>query len=283
VVRYNPADSSLVSVLEEEYSLLPGTTKPVDNLDCIAVTSADDLIVVWNRYDTEEETFYLEIERVSPQGDRTTMLTTSGGGQGVCHLAVDATSGDLFLLEGRAGASPNWSGIRRFSPNGSGYTETTITTAGSLHLGLAIGPDGYLYSFDASVAYGEFEILRIDPDGFDSWTVHATAESSPNGRRFKGWGWDGGGGFWMAIDDFKVKKGVVTNFAYVAPIPPGGTVRARNRIGETSGGWCLALNAGPGDELYYIEEIAGSPIHTVFSLSPSGDEGGNGGGKGKKK
>ena len=72
---------------------------------------------------------------------------------------------------------------------------------------------------------------------------------------------------------------------YVAPVVAAGTVRARDRIGEIVGGFCLAFNAGPTD-LYVVEEIAGDAVHSVHSLAPaSGGSGGSGkgGGKGKPK
>jgi hypothetical protein len=289
VVRYDPADGSLTSIVKDEYFLLPGTTTAFDNLDCIAVSPVtvgrlqkDHLVAVWNRYDAGGASFYLEIESLSPAGVGTQVLTASGGGQGVCHLAIDRTSGDLYLLEGRANASPNWSAIRRFHWNGSGYAESAVTSAGAVRGGLTVGPAGYLYSFDASA--GDFSILRIDPAGFDSWTTHAAVETSTNQRRFQGWGFDSGGRFWLAMDDFKVKRGRVTNFAWVAAVPAGGTVRARDRIAETLGGFCLAFQAGPSDQLQYIEEVAGSAVHTVYSLVPQNDGGGGkGGGKGKNK
>jgi len=293
IVRYDPDSDSVDTVIQEEYFLLNDGTW-YDNIECLTVSpsdagdlTADHLVVVRNRY--VSGSFHLEVVSIDPDSpaSETALFDATGGGKGMTELVIDPTTGDLFLLEGRAG-SATWGAIRRFHWNGSDYDESTVVSAGEVQWGLAIGPDGFLYSFDGSTTMPE-TILRIDPSQTDSWTTYATFENSRFGdNRFKGWSWDANGEFWIAMLDTKRNRNGSDLFSFVTNVPSGGTVSKADRITESAGAVTDAMTVGPGGAIYVVERIIGESVQTVYAVSPSsgsggGGGGGKGGGKGKNK
>jgi hypothetical protein len=290
IVRYDPDSDTLDTVVQEEYFLL-GDGTWYDNIECLTVSpsdagplTSDHLVLVRNRY--VSGSFFLEVVSIDPEtGDETALFDADGGGKGMTNLVIDGSSGDLFLLEGRAGEA-TWGAIWRFAWNGSAYDESVVVNAGEVQWGLAIGPDGYLYSFDGSTTWPE-TILRIDPSQTDSWTDYASFESSKFGdNRFKGWAWDSNGVFRIAMLDTKRNRGGSDLFSFVTKVPSGGTVSKADRITESQGAVADAMTTGPSGTIYVVERVIGESVQTVYAVSPSsggGGGGGKGGGKGKNK
>ncbi|MHC4973252.1 MAG: hypothetical protein ACYTG3_13065 [Planctomycetota bacterium] len=290
IVRYDPDSDTLDTIVQEEYFLL-GDGTWYDNIECLTVSpsgsgplTADHLVVVRNRYVSGG--FHLEVVSIDPDTtDETALFDASGGGKGMTNLVVDPASGDVYLLEGRAG-SATWGAIRRFRWNGSAYDESVVVSAGEVQWGLAIGPDGYLYSFDDSTTWPE-TILRIDPSQTDSWTTYATFENSKFGdNRFKGWAWDSNGVFRIAMLDTKRNRNGSDLFSYVTDVPAGGTVSKTDRITESQGAVTDAMTTGPSGTVYVVERVVGESVQTVYAVNPpsgGGGGGGKGGGKGKNR
>jgi hypothetical protein len=293
VIRYDPEASEgsrLDTILKEDFLRLPNGDW-YDNIECITVSpvtagrlTADHLVIVRNRYDFSAGGFYLEVVSVDPDSSstETSVFDAAGGGRGLTNLAIDGSTGDLFLLEGRAEDAPDWGGIRKFHWSGGSYTETAVTGSGKVQWGLAVGPDGDVYSFDAATTQPQ-TILRIDPSGYDTWSVHASFENSTLGdNRFKGWSFDSEGRFWIAMLDIVVKKGKSDLFSFVTEVPDGGTVRMRDRIAGSHSAHFDAVTTGPSEKIYVIEHGIGDGIDTVYEIAPP-EDGGGGNGKGKKK
>jgi hypothetical protein len=277
IVRYDPATEELDTILFEEYFALADGVTWRDNIDCLTVSptdagplTADDLVLVRNVHDGT--TFSLEVTTLDPDdpGGESVLFTASGGGPSRTHLVIGA-AGDLFLLDEGAG------GIRRFHWSGSSYDESAVTTAGTVRWGLAIGPQGYLYSFDGSTSLPE-TIVRIDPADLDSCSSYATLENTTYGvNRFRGWGWDAAGTLWIGIEDFEKHAWC----SFVTDVPSGGTVRYRDRIAEAKATFIYSLTAGASGRVYVAELVAGEASYTVYELVP--DDSGGGKGKDKKK
>jgi hypothetical protein len=285
VVRFDPETETLDTVILGEFFFLDPVSQTgwYDNLDCITISpvsagklSKDHLVIVRNLYDAASETYSLEVSSVDPDTSaETVVLTAAGGGPDATSLVIDGSNGDIFLLDARAGSAPDWGAIRRFHWNGSGYTQTTVTTVGTAMWGLAMGPDGYLYSFDGTRGTPD-RIIRIDPASTDSFRQYASLENTTQlGSRFRGWSFDSAGAFWIALHDLSTKRGKKGPYAFVCEIVEGGTVRFADRIAEGDKDEILAFTAGLEEKLYVLDDS-----RTVWGLAKDSE---GGGGKPPKK
>ena len=254
------------------------------------------LVVVRESYDTVLDGMVKEVMAYELEAgadgtyDGELLFDWPSGIQRNVHIATDASTGDLYVLEAiHAGDTTNHARIRRlaWSAIGGTYVETAVTSSNTAYTDL-IYLNGKLYTFDADSridSRGSDAILEVDPTGFDVYAAHAYVKDSSHSDPNNYYGWAAAEGVLYAAA-WTEKK---TRDGFVTAVAAGATLGTSDAIATFGVNRLYAMD-GAGDGSMVL--LVGGGIHRLAPTSDGGGDtggdtgsggGGKGGGKGKNK